>query len=385
MIRCRSLGDSSSDEGCWLRRTRAIVDAVEQEGWSVRQRAHWQADLDLLASCPVASVRSLAVVLENGQGGSVGPPCKRRLPSPGAADADDGLGSVVGASGAKRALLDALTLRTRLGPAWHTFVPDPPNRILLLGPPGTGKTSVVTAAATAAGATVERLEPSALISAYQGESERALAATVRGAIEASSKTTLLFADEIDSFCRQRHGDESETSRRLKNQLLSLLDELATPTAAHVVFVGATNYPDDLDGALLRRFSVTVRVPLPSTVDRRQILLHHLGLRRHLVSSRAVEDAAAATAGCSGADLARIVAQASLPCLRELSDTAFVSATTGEPCSGGGDDAISVHHRSIDQLVTRVPRPIDDEDLAAAVAAVLATRPDNSHVAQETRT
>jgi SpoVK/Ycf46/Vps4 family AAA+-type ATPase len=243
---------------------------------------------------------------------------------------------------------------------------------------------VVRAAAEVAGAKVERLDPSTLMSAYQGESERALATAVRGAIEATGVTTLLFADEIDSFCRQRHGDESETSRRLKNQLLSLLDELAVPGAAHVVFVGATNYPDDLDGALLRRFSVTVTVPLPSVRERRDILRAHLGRRRHVVSSAALGRVADETVGCSGADLARIVAQASLPCLRELSTAAFVDATTGEPCRGGGDGAVSVHHRSIDQLVTRLPRPLDDEDLLDAATAFLASQR-GTVVAQETRT
>lgn len=134
---------------------------------------------------------------------------------------------------------------------------EPRNRLLLIGPPGNGKTSLAEAIASAlnVGFFVVRYE--LLIGSYLGET----AARLRRTLDyARTAPCVLFFDEFDAIAKER-GDTHETGevKRVVSSLLMQVDELPSYT----VLVGATNHPELLDRAAWRRFQLHVDLPAPT--------------------------------------------------------------------------------------------------------------------------
>lgn len=134
---------------------------------------------------------------------------------------------------------------------------EPKNRILLVGPPGNGKTSLAEAIAESlnVGFFVVRYE--LLIGSYLGET----AARLRRTLDYARTTPcVLFFDEFDAIAKER-GDTHETGeiKRVVSSLLMQIDELPSYT----ILVGATNHPELLDRAAWRRFQVHVDLPSPT--------------------------------------------------------------------------------------------------------------------------
>lgn len=102
-------------------------------------------------------------------------------------------------------------------PGVFSGVRQPWTAILLYGPPGTGKSFLAKAVATEANSVFISVSSSDLLSKWHGESEN----LVRAMFELARKKapSVLFIDEIDSICRMRTHDESETSRRMKTEIL----------------------------------------------------------------------------------------------------------------------------------------------------------------------
>lgn len=74
--------------------------------------------------------------------------------------------------------------------------------------------------------------------------------------------SIIFVDEIDAFLRSRSSTDYEASALVKAQFMTLWDGFATDPKSRVVVVGATNRPEDVDRAILRRMPRTCRVGLP---------------------------------------------------------------------------------------------------------------------------
>ncbi len=187
-----------------------------------------------------------------------------------------------------------------------------PKGILLVGPPGTGKTMLAKAVAGEAGVPFFSISGSEFIEMFVGVG----AARVRDLFEQARKAApaIIFVDELDALGRARGafpqaGGNDEREQTL-NQLLSELDGF--DPSEGVVLLGATNRPEILDPALLRagRFDRQVLVDRPDKKGREQILAVHIKKIRTAPEVN-LEQIASLTTGFSGADLANLVNEAAL--------------------------------------------------------------------------
>ena len=136
---------------------------------------------------------------------------------------------------------------------------EPRNRILLVGPPGNGKTSLAEAIAELLMIPLYVVRYEGVVGTYLGET----AVRLRKLIEyASTRRCVLFFDEFETLGKER-GDTHETGeiKRVVSSLLMQIDSLPS----YVVVVGATNHPELLDRAVWRRFQVRMNLPEPTRV------------------------------------------------------------------------------------------------------------------------
>ena len=134
---------------------------------------------------------------------------------------------------------------------------EPRNRILLIGPPGNGKTSLAEAIAESLMVPLYIVRYEGVVGTYLGET----AVRLRRLIDyACTRKCVLFFDEFETLGKER-GDTHETGeiKRVVSSLLMQIDGLPT----HVVVIGATNHPELLDRAAWRRFQVRMELPMPT--------------------------------------------------------------------------------------------------------------------------
>jgi len=195
-----------------------------------------------------------------------------------------------------------------------------PQSILLYGPPGTGKTMLVRAAAHESGSHFFVVTSSAVTSKFLGEAEKLVKTLFQVAHELAP--SILFLDEMDALLSVRKSDSSEheASRRMKTEFMVQIDGIrsTSETTNHVLLIGCTNCPWDVDPAVLRRFPRRIFVPLPDADARRgliQYLLKKAG--KHSLTSRHVSTLVKRTEGFSGSDITSIASEASFGPLRSL--------------------------------------------------------------------
>jgi SpoVK/Ycf46/Vps4 family AAA+-type ATPase len=154
---------------------------------------------------------------------------------------------------------------------------EPRHTVLLIGPPGTGKTSLASALAFELGLPFLVVRYDGLVGSYLGETATRLQQIVD---YVSRFPCVLFFDEFDSVGKER-GDAQETGeiKRVVSSLLLQMDALPS----HCVVVCATNHPELLDRAVWRRFELRLELPLPSATElkewfaRTEKSLGHLGI------------------------------------------------------------------------------------------------------------
>ncbi|MFG0333225.1 MAG: ATP-dependent zinc metalloprotease FtsH, partial [Maioricimonas sp. JB049] len=194
-----------------------------------------------------------------------------------------------------------------------------PKGVLLMGPPGTGRTLMARATAGEAGVPFFSISGSEFIQMFVGVGASRVRDMFRTAKE--SAPSILFIDEIDAVGRVRGagvgGGHDEREQTL-NQILSEMDGFQQTEA--VIVLAATNRPDVLDPALLRpgRFDRHVTVERPSREGRIGILKVHCR-KVPLSDDVDLEEIAAGTTGFSGADLKNLVNEAALNATREGKD------------------------------------------------------------------
>ncbi|MCG6973637.1 MAG: ATP-dependent zinc metalloprotease FtsH [Desulfobacterales bacterium] len=194
-----------------------------------------------------------------------------------------------------------------------------PRGILLVGPPGVGKTLMAQASAGEADVPFYSISGSEFIEMFVGVG----ASRVRDMFKKAKKDapTIIFIDELDSIGRARGtglgGGHDEREQTL-NQILAEMDGFSTHEA--VVVLAATNRPDVLDPALVRpgRFDRRITVDLPQKEARRKILKIHTR-KVPLSDDVDLEILAERTVGLSGADLKNLVNEAALLAGRKNKD------------------------------------------------------------------
>lgn len=186
--------------------------------------------------------------------------------------------------------------------------------VILHGPPGNGKTLLIRKLVNELGVPCYYINGPELVSKYVGEGERQLRETFQKAKQNSP--SIIAIDEIDSFAGKRDSYTNEFGERMVGQLLTSMDGL--DKRGNVFCVATTNRLDSLDTALRRpgRFDREIEIPLPNESARLEILKIH-SKNVTLSNEISLQTWTKKTEGFSGADLAELVRQAALCCIRRV--------------------------------------------------------------------
>ncbi|MBD1939007.1 ATP-dependent zinc metalloprotease FtsH2 [Microcoleus sp. FACHB-68] len=186
-----------------------------------------------------------------------------------------------------------------------------PKGVLLIGPPGTGKTMLAKAIAGEAGVPFFSISGSEFVEMFVGVG----ASRVRDLFKKAKENApcIIFIDEIDAVGRQRGagiGGGNDEREQTLNQLLTEMDGFEGNTG--IIIIAATNRPDVLDSALLRpgRFDRQVSVDTPDIKGRLEILNVH-ARNKKLATEVSLDAIARRTPGFTGADLANLLNEAAI--------------------------------------------------------------------------
>ncbi|XP_060501149.1 spastin isoform X4 [Panthera onca] len=221
---------------------------------------------------------------------------------------------IAGQELAKQALQEIVILPS-LRPELFTGLRAPARGLLLFGPPGNGKTMLAKAVAAESNATFFNISAASLTSKYVGEGEKLVRALF--AVARELQPSIIFIDEVDSLLCERREGEHDASRRLKTEFLIEFDGVQSAGDDRVLVMGATNRPQELDEAVLRRFIKRVYVSLPNEETRLLLLKNLLCKQGSPLTQKELAQLARMTDGYSGSDLTALAKDAALGPIREL--------------------------------------------------------------------
>ena len=183
-------------------------------------------------------------------------------------------------------------------------------KLLFVGPPGTGKTSIALAMSNTMHMPVLEVRLSMVTSQYLGETSK----NIDRIFELAKKLSpsILFIDEFDFVAKSRVADDHGAMKRAVNSLLKNIDRINLIKNG-VILIGATNHPQLLDEAAWRRFDEVVEFSLPDEDMRRNILQK---ITASLGCAIDYQMLASKTEGFSGSDLRMMIKEAVLSALMD---------------------------------------------------------------------
>lgn len=212
---------------------------------------------------------------------------------------------------------------------------EPPRGILLIGPPGSGKTMLAKAAISETGANFQIVNGPEIIHRHYGESE----ARIREIFDLAEKKqpSIIFLDELDAIAPRRDKVAGEVEKRVVAQLLTMMDGLRKKN--NVIVIGATNLPGLIDPALRRagRFDREIRIDVPDTLSRVEILKIHCEAMP-LADDVDFQRIAEATNGFTGADIEMLCKESALKALGE-----FIEGEGADGKIKNGGPKVSMEH------------------------------------------
>lgn len=183
-------------------------------------------------------------------------------------------------------------------------------KLLFVGPPGTGKTSVARALSEQLSIPFVEVKLSMITDQYLGETAKNIDRVFL--LAKKLNPCILFIDELDFVAKARTSDENAAIKRAVNTLLKAIDEISLVDDG-VLLIAATNHPRMLDSAAWRRFDEIVHFPLPDLEMRKNILDI---VTRHIEGDFDTAEIAALTENYSGSDLRMVIREAVLGALLE---------------------------------------------------------------------
>ena len=228
---------------------------------------------------------------------------------------DIGYDSVAGLDEQKQSVREAIELPLNSPELFKKVGVEPPKGILLVGPPGCGKTLLAKAVANHTEATFIRMVGSELAQKYIGEGGRMVRELFSLAKEKAP--SIIFLDEIDAIGAKRLDGSTSGDREVQRTLMQLLAELdGFDVLENVKIIAATNRPDILDEALLRpgRFDRVIEIPIPDDVGRKAILRLHIDkMATKKIHLKTIVDK---TTGFSGAEIKATCVEAGMIAIRQ---------------------------------------------------------------------
>jgi SpoVK/Ycf46/Vps4 family AAA+-type ATPase len=183
-------------------------------------------------------------------------------------------------------------------------------KLLFVGPPGTGKTSVARALSERLSIPFVEVKLSMITDQYLGETAKNIDRVFL--LAKKLNPCILFIDELDFVAKARTSDENAAIKRAVNTLLKAIDEISLVEHG-VLLIAATNHPRMLDSAAWRRFDEIVHFPLPDFEMRKNILDI---VTKHIEGEFDTGEIAELTEGYSGSDLRMVIREAVLGALLE---------------------------------------------------------------------
>ena len=181
-----------------------------------------------------------------------------------------------------------------LKPELFTGLRSPAKGLLLFGPPGNGKTLLAKALATESSCHLINISASSLTSKWVGEGEKLVKTLF--SVARKIQPCIIFMDEIDSLLSSRRDGENESSRRIKTEFLLQFEGMLTESDEKLVVLAATNRPQELDDAALRRFTKRIYVEMPDIIGRKSLLESLLKKTGSPLSNSEIEKLAKITDG-----------------------------------------------------------------------------------------